>query len=188
MSILVVAPAAEPLSVAEAKAFLRVAHDDDDALIASLIAAARHQVEALTRCGLLSQTWRIVRDRWPAGGRIKPLLGPLRNVTAARVFDAAGVSSAIDPQTFVVDIAAGVIAAPCWALPQPGRAVAGIELDVEIGFGAEAADVPAPLRQALRMLVAHWYDNRGLAAIGGTVAMLPAGVHALIAGYRVPAL
>ena len=41
MSILVVAPTAEPLSVAEAKTFLRVTHDDDDALIASLIAGYR---------------------------------------------------------------------------------------------------------------------------------------------------
>ena len=64
-AILLTAPAAEPLSVAEAKAFLRVEHDDDDAMIASLIAAARNHVEALTRCGLITQTWRIVLD----GGR-----------------------------------------------------------------------------------------------------------------------
>ena len=70
----------------------------------------------------------------------------------------------------------------------PGRATAGIELDVELGFGAAATDVPDALRHAIRMLVAHWYENRGLAAIGGTVAMLPASVNALIAPYRVLSL
>ena len=50
-AILLTAPAAEPWSVADAKAFLRVEHDDDDAIIAALIAAARNHVEALTRRG-----------------------------------------------------------------------------------------------------------------------------------------
>lgn len=89
---------------------------------------------------------------------------------------------------FVLDKAAGVIAAPPWSLPQPGRAVAGIELDVEIGFGANAASVPQLLRHAVRSLVAHWYDNRGLMAIGGNVAMMPGSVHAMIASYRVLSL
>jgi len=36
--------------------------------------------------------------------------------------------------------------------------------------------------------VAHWYENRGLIAIGQSVAMMPASVNAMIAAYRVPAL
>ncbi len=85
-AILLAGPAAEPLLLPEAKAFLRIVHDDDDALIAALIAAARGQIEALTRRALLSQTWRIVLDRWPKDGRITPRIGPLRSVIAARVF------------------------------------------------------------------------------------------------------
>ena len=38
--------------------------------------------------------------------------------------------------------------------PAPGRAVAGIEIDVVAGYGAPA-DVPSPLRQAILMLVAR---------------------------------
>jgi uncharacterized phiE125 gp8 family phage protein len=136
MPIILVPPASEPLSLAEAKALLRVDNGDDDAVIMSLIAAARGHVEALTRCALLTQTWRFVRDAWPADGRINLRSGPLRAVIAARVFDAAGVSHAIDVQRFVVDVAADVIASPAWALPVPGRCTAGIELDVELGYGA----------------------------------------------------
>lgn len=183
-AILLLPPANEPLSLAEEKAFLRVAHADDDAVIASLIGAARHHVEALTRCVLLTQSWRLVLDAWPRDGRLAPRIGPLRALAAARVFDGGGHADDIDVESFVVDGAAGVIAAPGWALPAPGRRVAGIELDVICGFGADAADVPEDLRQALRLLVAHWYDNRGMAAIGGSVAMLPAGVGALTAPYR----
>ncbi|HEY1152556.1 MAG TPA: head-tail connector protein [Pseudolabrys sp.] len=187
-AILLAAPAAEPLSVAEAKSFLRVEHDDDDVLIGALIAAARHQIEALTRRSLLTQTWRLVLDRWPNDGRIAPRLAPLRAVTAARIYDAANNASAIDTEQFVIDAAAGVIAAPKWSLPAPGRDVAGIELDVTVGFGDNAADVPEVLRHALRTLVAHWYEHRGLAAIGSNVAMLPGSVSAMIASYRMLSL
>ena len=45
-----------------------------------------------------------------------------------------------------------------------------------------------PLRQAIRLLVAHWYENRGLIAVGHAVAVLPATVAALIAPYRVLSL
>ena len=187
-AILLIPPAAEPWPVAEAKNFLRVEHGDDDALIASLIAAARGHVEALSRRALLTQSWRFVLDAWPVDGRFAPRIGPLRSVIAARVFDAANHSSAIDAATFVVDAAANVIASPCWSLPLPGRLAAGIELDLQLGYGANAADVPDALRQAIRMLVAHWYENRGLAALGATVAVLPAGVDALIAPYRMLSL
>ncbi|MGM4997427.1 head-tail connector protein [Tardiphaga sp. 538_B7_N1_4] len=183
-AILLVPPASEPLSLAEARQFLRVEHADDDAVITALIAAARAHVEALTRRALLTQTWRVVLDAWPANGRIAPRIGPLQTLLAARMFDAAGMPHALDVESFVVDTAANVIAAPCWALPAPGRAVAGIELDVICGFGALASEVPADLVHALKILLAHWYDNRGLAAIGGGAAMQPAGLHALIAPYR----
>lgn len=187
-AILLVPPAIEPWTVADAKSFLRVEHDDDDALIASLIASARGQVEALTRRGLITQTWRLVLDRWPPDGRIAPRLAPLRGVTAARIFDAADNAIAIDEERFVVDAAANVIAAPGWSLPMPGRDVAGVALDVTVGFGDAASDVPDVLRHAVRTLVAHWYDNRGLVAIGASVAMLPGSVSAMIASYRVLSL
>ena len=187
-AILLTAPAAEPWTVAEAKSFLRVENDDDDAIIGALISAARNQVEALTRRGLMTQTWRLVLDRWPPDGRVAPRLAPLRSVIAARVYDAANNAGSIDVEQFFVDTAANVIAAPGWSLPPPGRGTAGIELDLEIGFGDNAADVPEVLRHAIRTLVAHWYENRGLAAIGQTVAMLPGSVSAMIASYRVLSL
>ena len=187
-AILLIPPSAEPWSVAEAKGFLRVEHGDDDAVIAALIAAARGHVEALTRRALLVQRWRFVLDAWPANGRLDPRIGPLRSVIAARTFDTANDAHSIDVATFVVDAAADIIASPSWALPLPGRLAAGIELDVELGYGATASDVPDGLRHAIRMLVAHWYENRGLATIGASAAMLPGGLGALIAPYRVLSL
>jgi uncharacterized phiE125 gp8 family phage protein len=134
-AILLTPPEAEPLSVTDAKEYLRVETSDDDVLIASLIAAARSHVEALSRCVLLTQTWRLALDGWPPDGCIKPRLAPLNTVTAARVYDEAGAAHVIDPENFVLDAAQGVIAVRPCSLPQPGRAIAGIEIDVAAGFG-----------------------------------------------------
>jgi uncharacterized phiE125 gp8 family phage protein len=186
-AVLLTAPVAEPLSLADARDFLRVSHSDDDAVIAALIAAARGQIEAQTRCALMTQTWRVACDAWPNDGRIRPRLAPLRSLAAVRVFDAGGTARPLNASAFVVDTAAGVVAAPAW-LPAPGRSLAGIELDLVCGFGDAASDVPELLRHALRTLVAHWYDNRGLVAIGQSIAMMPASVAAMIAAYRVRSL
>lgn len=189
-SILLTAPAVEPVTLAQAKAYLRVEHSDDDSVIAALIAGARVHVEAQTRRALITQTWRLLRDCWPADGRFPVVPVPLRAVVAARVYDANGTAHAIDLQAFSIDKAAApaLIALAEWSLPAPGRPVAGIEIDVEVGYGDAPADVPAALCQAIKLLVAHWYENRGLIAVGHNVAVLPATIAAMIAPYRVLSL
>jgi len=183
-------PSVEPITLADAKAYLRVTHDDDDDVIGALIAAARSHVEAQARRALITQTWRLVRDAWPPDGRLKVVPVPLRTVAAARVYEADGSTLALDTQAFVTDKAAApaILSFMPWPLPMPGRATAGIELDVEVGYGASGAAVPEPLRLAIRLLTAHWYENRGLIALGHEVAVLPQTVAALIAPYRVLSL
>ena len=65
----------------------------------------------------------------------------------------------------------------------PTRIAAGIELDIAVGFGDAASDVPEPIRQAIRILVAHWHENRAIVA-GAEVAPMPSNAAALIAPYR----
>jgi uncharacterized phiE125 gp8 family phage protein len=185
-SILLTAPAVEPLTLAEAKSFLRVAHGDDDDLIAALVAAARAHVETATRRALIAQTWRLVRDAWPADGRIAVTPAPLIEVAAARVRDENGDAHALDTAAFSFVAGAvptGLSFAP-WSLPAPGVATNGIEIDVSVGHGAAAADVPAPLVQAVRLLVAHWYEHRGIVVNGQPGAPLPQTIRALLAPFR----
>lgn len=181
-SILLVPPASEPLSLADAKTYLRVEHGDDDELIAALLSAARNAVELATRRALITQTWRIVLDRWPASGRIVSPVNPLRTLAAARVLAADGAPAVLDTDDFTLDTASvpGVLAFERANVAQPGRALAGIELDVTAGYGA-AANVPPPLVQAIRLLIAQGYEQRDEVRADA----LPDAVAALIAPFRV---
>jgi uncharacterized phiE125 gp8 family phage protein len=189
-SILLSGPAVEPVSPAEAKAHLRVEHGDDDDVIAALIAGARVHVETNTRRALITQNWRLVRDAWPDDGRIFVTPAPLCALIAARVWRLNGTTQAIDTTAFALDTASApaVLSFNAGALPEPGRAAGGIELDVEVGYGDAPDDVPEALRQAIRALVAHWYENRGLIAVSQSAAVLPQTVAALLSPFRVLSL
>ena len=139
-SILLDGPAVEPVSLAEAKAYLRVEHTADDDTIAALIAGARIHVEAQTHRALITQTWRIARDAWPGNGRIAVVPVPLRALVAARIYKLDGSTQAIDLDGFAVDkiSAPAVLAFAAGALPAPGRVVGGIEIDIAVGLRRRA--------------------------------------------------
>ena len=182
-ALLVTAPASEPVSLAEAKLQLRIVHSDDDQLIASLITAARRVVEARTGLCLIAQDWLCLRDGWPEDGVIELPVAPLLAVEEIGVFGDDDQKAVIDPAHYIVDAAsrpARVMLRGSRLWPRPGRAVNGIGIRVQAGFGPLAIDVPQPLRQAIGLLVAHFYAQRGEEAGGG----LPLGLAALLDPYR----
>ncbi|MEP0320595.1 head-tail connector protein [Bauldia litoralis] len=187
---LITGPALEPVSLADVKAHLRVDASDEDALLTAAIVSARVHVESATRRVLIEQGWRIYYDAWPRRRIVRLPVAPLMSVDAVTIYDAAGDPQVVDAEDYEADVAASparlVLAANA---PTPvGRAVNGIEIDVTAGYGATSVDVPAALRQAVLMLVAHWYEHRG--AVGHDLAVLvaPLGFEALIAPYRLLSL
>jgi uncharacterized phiE125 gp8 family phage protein len=117
-------------------------------------------------------------------------LRPLQSIEEVRVFPAEGAPVVIDVGDYLADtvsvpprlVRTGVI----WQ--QPGKAANGIEIDFTAGYGAAAANVPAPLRQALLLLIAHWYENREPIAVGAAEMVMPSPVSDLIEPYRVKRL
>ncbi len=146
-------PAEEPVSLAEAKAFLRVTHDAEDALIGRLITAARQRIEAELGLALVTTQFTETLDAWPLTrtGAARLSRGPLVSVEAIRVDGAAATGFAARFGT-----RPGLVSGPP---PNPRAVHGGIEVDFTAGFGA-AEDVPAPLAQALLVLIAHAYDHR----------------------------
>lgn len=182
--ILIAPPAVEPLSLAEAKTWLRVDTTADDDVIGALIASARLVVEALVRRVLVAQTWRIALDQAPASGFVLPL-SPVRSITAIRVFPLAGPAQTLSADIYALDQDLGTARLLFNATPPaPGRLRDGFEIDLVAGFSDTPAGVPAPLRQAMRILIARWYENRGDVEADADLRTTPASVAALVAPYR----
>jgi uncharacterized phiE125 gp8 family phage protein len=183
--LIVNGPAIEPIAVADAKKWLKLETSEDDDVIGALITAARLMVEAQTRRMLITQTWRLIYDCWPNGRLAKIPLAPFQSLTGMRVYDANGTAQAVSASLYYVDAAADaariIFGAPP---PNPGRHDAGIEIDIVVGYGATPESVPEPLRQAIRMLLADWYENRGDAGGGDGANALPSSVRALVAPYE----
>ena len=68
------APAQEPLSLEEAKTYLRLSTNHEDALVTTLIGAARGYVEGITGRALLTQRW--LMELTPPYPRTSPLILP----------------------------------------------------------------------------------------------------------------
>lgn len=182
-SYLLAGPAEEPVSLAEAKAFLRIDDDAEDGLIATLIGAARLHVEGITGRALLAQSWRVVLDDWPDNGVVKLPVSPLISVTAISATDANGASHDVplgqfgsEPDRLLVPRV--VVGMPVLQERQ------GIEIDYVAGFGTEPAEVPADLRQALLGLVAHWHEHRDAVIVAGSGAVVPSGFDRMVAAHK----
>lgn len=177
-------PTVEPLTLVEAKHWLRVDHNDDDGLIASLITAARERIEARTGRMLMAQLWRVVLDRWPSDGRLALPIMPVLSVMAVRILDADNNAASIASTLYSLEAGLEPAVLMVQNVPQPGRSRNGIEIDVVAGYGIAAAECPQPLRHAMRLLVAQAYGLRGPERAQEESASLANEFDALVAPYR----
>ncbi len=164
---LLVPPASEPITLAEAKLFLRLDDDAEDALVSDLIRAARASVERATGRSLILQEWQYT------------LYG---TAPARLVLPRGPVSALVSVATLQADLSETALAAEHYQ--QQGNELRFLQLPVHHGVriayragAASAAAVDEPLRHAVRALVLHLYEARDDTA-------LPSSVAALLAPYR----
>lgn len=183
---LLTAPALEPVTAAEAKAHARVETAADDALIDTYIAGARQLVEHITGRALINQTWTLTLDQWPVGtdndwwdgvreapisfldsSHVNIRKAPFQSVTSVVTLDEAGASTPWASSNYYVTKKHGFghlvrKSGSAWPLI-PIRTSGAIVITFLAGYGANAADVPIGLRQAIKDLVLHWYEARSAA-------------------------
>lgn len=199
-------PQSEPVSVLQAKNYLRVDDDltTDDALIALLIGAARRYAESYTGRSFITQGWRLTLDAFPGPGcmgvpwgstytlpaqAIQLERGTVQAVSSITYMDMNAVWQTLAPSLYVVDPSGcpgritpvfGQIWPP--VLPQIGS----VKVDYTAGYGDSANSVPAGIRQWILMRLGTLYENREEVAIlaRGKVEQLPY-IDELLAPYRV---
>jgi uncharacterized phiE125 gp8 family phage protein len=186
VAILTSAPQAEPVTLEEAKAFARIDGTADDAVVTAMIRAARMEIESRTGRALVTQGWRIVRDGVPRGGVVRLAPAPVQSVSAVTVYGESGAPQVVPATDYQVDTASSP-GRLCFKTGWTSRAVNGLEIDLVAGYGPPAA-VPAPLKHAVLMLVAYWYEQREAAVAGAVAGPVANGVVALCAPYRLARL
>jgi uncharacterized phiE125 gp8 family phage protein len=190
----ILGPLIEPISVADLKTYLRLDGASEDGLLAGLIATARLQIEAALSLALITQSWAWTFDRWPPQPAIELPLSPVQSITSVTVTTRGSVAT-VPASSYLLDgdtRPARLIARSKWQ--QADIAPRGIEIKFAAGFGSLPAEVPAPLRQALLQLAAHWYGRRdadgacavgpGASALTSAAGPLPPSVNSLLQPYR----
>jgi uncharacterized phiE125 gp8 family phage protein len=183
---LITAPAVEPVSVSEAKSHLRVDTSTDDTLIGTYITAAREVVEEMIWQRLVTQTWDVFWDTWPQ--RLRLPHGPLQSVTGVYYTPEGGAEQTYSAANYLVDIyniPGEVVILRTAQLPTASlQERNGVRVRFVCGYGLAAA-VPQRYKQAILLLVGHYYENRESVIVGqASVSQLPQGVAALLRGER----
>lgn len=184
--VLYTPPTREPVSLYDAKLHLRVDIDDDDTLILALIKTATQYVEQICRPrrALISQKWLYLADEFPAGD-IELRVVPVTAVDWIKYTDEDGSTATVSASDYVVD-----------TYSQPARirlkstaswpTVTLQEINgFQVLFTAGETAVPEPIRQAILLLVGHWFENREAVQVTGAVPKeLDLAVSSLLTPYR----
>jgi len=178
-------PIAEPVTLQEMKDHLRVTTNDEDTLINGYLVAAVRAVEARGCLALMVQQWRLTLDTTPSETITLPL-APVSAIDAVKVVNGQG--AAINVATSAYEFAPGSPGKlrPAAPWPQIGPRIGGVSIDFTAGY-ANAGAVPEPLKHAVKLLAAFFFESRE-AAGEKRIYGVPQSVDALIAPYREPRL
>lgn len=177
-------PATEPVTLVEAKSHLRVDGSDDDVLIADLISAAREYVEQVTSRHLITQSLTYYGESFNADIELK---AGLQSVTSINYTDTDGNNQLLDTSLYSVDTASFVGAVyPSYGNSWPSARYEknAVQIEFIAGYGS-ADDVPVPIKQAMLLLIGHFYQNRESVMVGVSVTETPMAVDMLLNPYRV---
>lgn len=184
----VTAPSVEPVSLEDARAFLKLDSDqtEDDALIGVLISAARQYAETVCDCAFVSRDWRLTLDAFPGPSLMgvpygvaytlpghaiylekcpNPATGPVAVSVASITYTAMDRSTQTMPaENYKVDLSGPIpritpIFGQIWPIQLPE--IGSVQVTYTAGYGATAAAVPAGIKHWMLMRIKSLYDNRG---------------------------
>lgn len=194
-------PAAEPITLVEAKLHLRVDITDDDTYISSLIAAARGYCENYTSRQFVTATYDFRLDNFPQNmgdefsGKIlssEDLIirlpkAPLQSVSYIKYIDLDGNEQTLGASYYIVDEKsepARIALAYNQVWPDTREIINAVTIRFVCGYGAYTT-VPESIKSAMKLLIGHWYENREEIITGTIVSKIPRAVDSLLWMNRV---
>jgi len=182
---LITAPAVEPVTLAEARAHLRVTATDEDWLIQAYVIASRRRAEHITNRRFITQTWDWHLDAFP-GWALELPFGKLQSITSVKYIDTAGVQQTMDAADYLVDAKSDpgrITPAYGKVWPTTRAQMNAVTIRFVCGYGL-ADQVPWEIRAAMLLMIGHLYEHREDVADFQTFP-LPTGADALLSPYRI---
>ncbi len=204
-------PTSEPITLAEAKSQLRLETALDDDQVTRAIKAARQYIEEISWRGLVTQTLELVSPAFPVPhwlgfdyplspfalaapggyhhhqrglGGIELPRGNLVSVGSVKYTDPLGVQQTLVANTdYVVDtvsVPGRVRLAFGKSWPESRQQWDAVKVQYVVGWAV--ADVPEPLKQAMLLLVSHFYENRSI-ELPGRLSPLQFSIDSLMGPY-----
>lgn len=163
---IVTEPEAEPISLAEARDWLKMGSSTaNDAIITGLVTAARQHIEIVFGAALVTQTWDYLADAFPTAddwSEFRFAINPISSITHVKYYDDAGTLQTWSSANYILD-AGGQIPRLGLAynatFPASQIRLNSIQIRVVAGYGA-AASVPEDVKTALKLLLSMWHENR----------------------------
>lgn len=201
---LITAPLHMPITLAEAKAHMRVDGTADDALIAGLIGSAVEAAQNITRRQLVTATYDYTLPGFPAPTRMNPLAAiellapPLQAVLGIYYVDSTGVEQPLPCGSYVVDtysLVPGVYPAVGASWPSPQEGPNAVRVRYICGWPMSAAVSPPvwigpdSIKSWLLVRVATMYEQREAVAVGSGYAVADLSrpfVDGLLDPYVIP--
>lgn len=187
------APSAEPLTLAEAKAHLRLDVSDEDSLVTALIQGAREWTENYCRRSWVRRTLELRLDCFPA--LIKLPRGPVSSLVGITYTDQNGQEATVAPATYQADLYSTpprimTVLGAVWPVPKVG-AINAVVVEYVAGYAPgdtsptdHAANVPAAVKAAMKLLIGGWYQNREH-IVTAPPSEVPFAVRSLLAPFEI---
>ena len=186
-TVIETAPATTPVSLTEVKLHLRVDGTDEDSLITALIGAAVAHLDGLGVLGraMITQSWAEWVGSSP--GIVTLPIGPFQSLTSVEYYDDAGALQTATLSDYEVRLEGDRVnvrpkTGKAW--PDAATRSDAIKIVYVAGYGDAGTDVPQSIRQAILLMVGHWYENR-TAVSEANLKEVPLAVDALIGIERV---
>jgi len=174
----------EPVTTAEAKTYARIDISDDDTLIGTLITAARVHCEQVCRREFIDRTYKWFTEDWPDDRVFNLPRYPANAVSSITYYDTDGNSQTLSSAVYTV----GLYSIPNQIWLSPDQDWPSLDDDrrypVEVNF-TTTPTVPETIKAAIKMLVAHWYENREAVVVGTQVNTVPIAVENLLWAERI---
>lgn len=187
---LITPPTALAITLAEAKAHLRVTDTTEDLLISAMILAASETAEQITGRAIMPQTWELALDAFPAEFALTRV--PALSVVSLKYLNEAGALTTLDPSAYTLNSVndfgfAYVEPAYSTEWPATRDTTNAVTLRFTAGY-ADATVVPESIKAWIKLTVSTMYENReaeaySSRAVSATVKM--SFVDGLLDRYKV---